>query len=282
MVEIDQAFRSLAEWTDWAARNSGVYVAAEADKIGERICAAGFVEPFTGHVVAPAELAQVGNNWRETLLARGLNARMRAVLGVIDEVVGLQPPSLVRMFATEAVTEVALRLRGRFARFLGSEYGADEPARRDLYPIPHQDLTALTLPSDRFDLVTTNEVLEHVPDLDAALGELARVLKPGGWHVGTHPFRFMSEAGDLRSILVDGAVVHLKPPEYHGNPVDPERGSLVFETPGWDILERAKRAGFATAHMRFIASERHGILTENMGVFVLCAQKMTTFKPIDV
>ncbi len=197
---------------------------------------------------------------------------MRAVLGVIDELVGAAPPSLVRVFAAEAVTEVALRLRGRFARFLGSEYGADEPARRELYPIPHEDLTALTLPSDRFDLVTTNEVLEHVPDLDAALGELARVLKPGGWHVGTHPFRFTSEAGDRRSVLVDGAPVHLKAPEYHGNPVDPEAGSLVFETPGWDIIERAGRAGL-TAHMRFIASERHGILTENIGVFLLCAQK---------
>ncbi len=62
MVEVDRVFRSLAEWTEWASQNPSVYVAAEADSIGERICAAGFVEPFTGQVVAPGELAQVGTN----------------------------------------------------------------------------------------------------------------------------------------------------------------------------------------------------------------------------
>lgn len=273
MVEIDRSFRSLGEWTEWASQNSSVYVSGNADTIGERICAAGFVEPLTGQVIAPGELAQADTNWREGLLARGLSSRMRAVLMVIDEMIGAAPAHLMRLFATEAITPFALRLRGRFARFLGSEYGADEQARRELYPIPHEDLTALTLPTGRFDLVTTNEVLEHVPDLDAALREIARVLRPGGWHVGTHPFRFTCEEGDRRSALVDGEVVHLKPPEYHGNPVDPEAGSLVFETPGWDILKRAERAGFAEARMRFIASERHGILTENTGVFMLCARK---------
>ena len=197
---------------------------------------------------------------------------MRAVLALIDEKVGARPPDKVQIFATEAVTSFALRMRGRFARFHGAEYGADAAARRALYPIPHEDLTALSLPSGSFDLVTTNEVLEHVPDIDAALREIARVLKPGGWHVGTHPFLPMAEAGDQRSLLLDGEVAHLMAPEYHGNPVD-SGGSLVFETPGWNIIGRAKAAGFSNVHMRFIASERHGYITANTGVFVLCAQK---------
>ena len=62
-------------------------------------------------------------------------------------------------------------------------------------------------------------------------------------------------------------------PEYHGNPVAKSEGSLVFETPGWDILERAKRAGFRDVYMKFLVSERHGILTDELGVFVLCASK---------
>ncbi len=272
MTEIDQAFSSFASWQAWAAANPYVYDSSAANEIGKRILAAGFAEPLTRAIIPATEIQHEGGNWREGLLARGLNARMRAVLALIDEGFGTFPAHDVRIFATEAVTAFALLLRGRFARFLGSEYGVDDAARSRLFPIPHQDLTALTLPSDSFHLVTTNEVLEHVPDLDAALREIARVLVPGGWHIGTHPFMFTKTASDLRSVLVDGKVSHLKEPEYHGNPVD-AGGSLVFETPAWDIIDRARAAGFSNPHMRFVCSERRGFLTENTGVFVFCAQK---------
>ncbi len=272
-IEIDQTFLSLAEWKAWASEHRSVADAAAADEIGGRILRTGFIEPLTGTAISPAEIEHAGRNWREGLTARGLNSRMRAVLALIDEKIGARPPDKVQIFATEAVTPFALLMRGHFARFHGAEYGADADARRALYPIPHEDLTTLSLPSGRFDLVTTNEVLEHVPDLDAALREIARVLKPGGWHVGTHPFFLMAEAGDRRSVLLDGEVAHLKAPEYHGNPVDRDAGSLVFETPGWDIIGRAKAAGFRNVHMRFVASERYGYITANIGVFVFCAQR---------
>jgi len=270
---IDQTFSSLAEWTVWASENSRVLDKDEADKIGSRILKTGFIEPFTGTAISPDEIEHCSPTWREGLRARGLNSRMRAVLSIIEEKVGARPRHNVTIFAAEAVTAFALMLRGYFARFHGAEYGADEHARRALFPIRHEDLTALTLPSSSFDLVTTNEVLEHVPDLDAALREIARILVPGGWHVGTHPFFFMSETGDRRSALVDGEITYLKEPEYHGNPVDMDAGSLVFETPGWDIIARARAAGFSHAHMRFVASERYGYVSDNIGVFVFCAQK---------
>jgi SAM-dependent methyltransferase len=263
----------LQEWLDWAGRNPSVYDAAAAEAVAERILVSGFVEPITGRRVEGRALSRRDRNWREGVVANGLCSRMRAVMHLMQGVIGRHAAADVRIFATEAVTPFALLMRGLYPRFLGSEYGLDHKARDALFPIPHQDLTALTLPSDTFDLVSTNEVLEHVSDLDAGLHEIARVLKPDGWHVGTHPFLFMSEKSDLRTKIVDGALVHLMPPEYHGNPVDAAGGSLVFETPAWDIIPRARAAGFRTASMRFVTSERHGYLTENMGVFVLCAQK---------
>jgi hypothetical protein len=30
---------------------------------------------------------------------------------------------------------------------------------------------------------------------------------------------------------------------YHGDPVNPQRGSLVYQIPGWDLLNLARRAG---------------------------------------
>jgi SAM-dependent methyltransferase len=43
-------------------------------------------------------------------------------------------------------------------------------------------------PSDFFDLVILTEVLEHVPEPLRAVGELARVAKPGGLIAVTAPF----------------------------------------------------------------------------------------------
>ena len=50
-----------------------------------------------------------------------------------------------------------------------------------------EDLTRLTYRDESFDLVLTSETLEHVPDLDAALSEIHRVLVPGGRHIFTIP-----------------------------------------------------------------------------------------------
>jgi SAM-dependent methyltransferase len=47
--------------------------------------------------------------------------------------------------------------------------------------------TDLTLPAERFGLVTAFDVLEHVEDLPRAVAELARVLEPGGHLVATVP-----------------------------------------------------------------------------------------------
>lgn len=43
------------------------------------------------------------------------------------------------------------------------------------------DITGLTFPDEYFDAIICNHVLEHIPDDNAALSELYRVLKPGGW-----------------------------------------------------------------------------------------------------
>ena len=48
---------------------------------------------------------------------------------------------------------------------------------------------ALDFPDDYFDVVTAIETIEHIPDLDSALDEIFRVLKPGGLFGITAPNR---------------------------------------------------------------------------------------------
>lgn len=50
------------------------------------------------------------------------------------------------------------------------------------------DIIDIPAPSDSFDVVLCTEVLEHLPDPVAAIGELTRVLRPGGLLLLTAPF----------------------------------------------------------------------------------------------
>lgn len=50
----------------------------------------------------------------------------------------------------------------------------------DRVTLTHADATALPLPDRSCDLAVTTQVLEYLPDVDAALTELHRVLRPGG------------------------------------------------------------------------------------------------------
>ncbi len=45
----------------------------------------------------------------------------------------------------------------------------------------------IPFPDATFDLITNNQVMEHVRDLDAVLGEMHRVLKPGGAVLSVFP-----------------------------------------------------------------------------------------------
>jgi SAM-dependent methyltransferase len=90
-----------------------------------------------------------------------------------------------------------------------------------------EDITALKFDNHSLDLIISSDVLEHVPYLDKAFSETARVLKPGGAHIFTVPPRAMTRK---RAVIKDGKVVHIEPPEHHLDPLSPE-GVLAF----WDI-----------------------------------------------
>lgn len=107
----------------------------------------------------------------------------------------------------------------------------------------HQDLAVLSWPDESFDLALHSETLEHVPDVDRALAEIRRVLKPGGRQIFTVPIILWRRKSVQRArIGSSGPVEHLKPQSYHGT--GDEDDMLVFWEFGRDFLPRLEAAGF--------------------------------------
>jgi SAM-dependent methyltransferase len=127
--------------------------------------------------------------------------------------------------------------------------------------VRHEDLTRLSFPDASFDAILTFDVLEHIPRYRAALAECHRVLRPGGSMLFSIPFLEDSPATRTRARFAEnGELVHLLPPIFHGDPVNPENGVLCFHEFGWDVLDHAREAGFTDATALVYRDPEYGYL----------------------
>lgn len=232
----------------------------------------GIYDPLTDEYIPPSEILISGENYRETIYARGLISRTRAVLLAMRRCLNNSIHQNLKIYSPEAITPFALYMRGKFPFFLGSEYGVDP---EEFFPIPVEDLLSLTFKDDSFDVIIVNDVFEHIPDLKRALTEIKRCLKIKGYLIATFPFAFNERETIIKAKMNSlGEIEYLCEPEYHGNPVKPKEGSLVFQIPAWDILNLLNEIGFNTAKMVFILSVKYGIISPFIsGCFVCVAQK---------
>lgn len=152
------------------------------------------------------------------------------------------------VYMTEQTTSLFACARRLNPNVIGSEYlGPSVQSGAQVNGVRHEDLMALSLPSDSVDLVVCLDVLEHVPDPARALEEIARVLAPGGMAIVTFPFFADHETSVRRATISEtGEISHILEPVYHGNPLG--GGALVFNDIGWDLVDETRRRGVST-HM---------------------------------
>lgn len=168
-----------------------------------------------------------GANLRYELLAEQLRARRDlASLDVVE---------------LDAGSPLAPVLRGARS-YVETAFSADPAELGHAGPdgIRREDVTRLTFPDASIDLLVSSEVLEHVEDLDAAFAETERVLRPGGEHLFTVPPKQVTAR---RAEHVDGELVHHLPPDFHGDPRNPEGGILAFWDIGMDAPQVLSRPG---------------------------------------
>lgn len=275
-IEVRRTFESYEQWREFSMQN-GRAVRGWRDGVLVSVREKGLVDPWTRERHIASDVVVDPSNLRESMSCAGLNSRKRAVLTVLEELaVGPGWPATARLkvLGAEGVTRAAMILRSLLPLYLGCEYLPTAHEQRALFPIPHLDLNSIGFEPGSFELFFSSDVFEHVPDLPLSLRQISKVLASDGALVSVFPFLSESRWTRVRARLVDGQVEHVLPPRFHGNPVRPEEGSLVYSVPGWDILTTCRANGFAAAEMILVSSSSMGIAaTDTGGVFVLVAYK---------
>jgi SAM-dependent methyltransferase len=202
-------------------------------------------------------------NWRERMECPvcNMNNRQRCAIHLAEAVLALKRDT--RIYITERVTPTYRILHERYPLLVGSEFLGDGLAGGFVNEqgVRHEDLTRLSLPDASVDAILTFDVLEHIPDAEEAFAECARVLAPKGAMLFSIPFHEDAPHSWRRArIDANGTLVHDLPAAYHGDPVNPDGGILVFHDYGWDVLDMARRNGFAGAAALACRSPEYGYL----------------------
>lgn len=164
---------------------------------------------------------------------------------------------------------------------IGSEYlGYDKKPGEVINGLRHEDALNLSFQDESIDIIVSNDVYEHVPDIEKAMQEAYRVLKKGGKLIFSIPFYASENKTKKRAELRNGEIQHIMPNQYHGNPVS-EEGSLVFYDFGWDLMDICKRVGFNDSYMLSYYSLFYGYLGFMQFIFVAEKSKYR-FKLFDI
>jgi SAM-dependent methyltransferase len=290
---LEAAGTSEADYLAWRAELAGVRVerVAELHRAGREAERAIDPKDYIGRFVAgacPVCGAHEGfenytDNLRESGQCRGCGSfeRQRCLAFVLRHRLGLGfdgplrlPPRLAA-HNTESTGALHQRLLAS-PRYSFSEYwGPDHRPGEIVNDVRHEDLQALSFADESLDLVLSSDVLEHMPDPYQAHAEIFRALRPGGAHIFTVPFS-NQRPDDVRARLEDGEIRYFGEKLYHGDPVRPDEGILVWTIFGSDMLDRLEAIGFQPLMWRFSAP--HWGVVE--GAVVFEARKPPDASPI--
>lgn len=130
-----------------------------------------------------------------------------------------------------------------------------------------ENLERQTFSAGTFDLVVTQDVMEHVLDPEAAFRDIARTLRPRGAHVFTTPIYRGQRESEVRARRCGDEITHLAEPEYHGDPINPD-GALVTMHYGEDIGDLIVAASGMSTTIYWISDPKLGLAGEFLDVLV--------------
>jgi SAM-dependent methyltransferase len=260
---------------------------AELDaQVSAAVIAAGTLRGVCNLAGCVTDFAVESDNLRETLRATvsgSINRRRQLICALGLAVCGTAHVTLpeiaaqirqrqLRCYLAEAGSELAQALQALIGPLLVcSEYfGPAYRSGETVGGVLHQDLQQTSFAAAAFDLIITAEVFEHIPDALRAEREIVRLLRPGGVYCFTVPFLPYHEADlVLAEHNAHGELLLHAEAQYHGDPIRPQEGALVYRLFSQrGLTERFSALGCRFSTYRFW-SKAFGMLGNNGFVCVV-------------
>ena len=162
----------------------------------------------------------------------------------------------------------SLKLKNNVLKYTASQYFPNQPLGSKVENWLNQDLENQTFQNESFDLVITQDVMEHVYNPEKAFSEITRTLKKGGAHIFTVPLVNKHKKTEIWATKgSNGEPIFTNTPEWHSNVVDPN-GSPVTMHWGFDIVDFIEeKCGLKTV-IEHIDNLDYGIRAELIEVLV--------------
>lgn len=174
------------------------------------------------------------------------DSKTAAIANILARQFSVRPKNVLVVGCGSGI-EAAILADSFRARVVGIDIDDSfNPAAKSTATLQVADATAMPFSDGEFDFVYSYHALEHIPDYKKALGEMRRVLKPGGgWCIGT----------PNRSRLVG----------YLGSKDATFREKLLWNAADWKMRVRGKFRNEFGAHAGFTADELSADLASVFG-----------------
>ena len=177
-------------------------------------------------------------------LSCGLTATATALLPVVKEHV--EANDVREMWEMSTYGAPAKLCRRMGISTIETEYVEGHESGSIFNGIRCEDVTCTSFTNDSLDLITSNQVFEHVENDIRGYKECFRILRPGGALIFAVPMKEISFSKQIAR-TEDGNLLFIGKPEFHGSRITGPRSVPTF----WhfsqnDLLARVGKAGFET------------------------------------
>jgi len=154
-------------------------------------------------------------------------------------------------------------MRRNIVNVTTSEFFPDKPFGKKFNGVLNQDVQKLTFKDSSFDLITSNQVFEHVPNDILGYSECYRILRRDGALIFSVPLYDNIRETKMLAELVDNKIIFYGRPKYHDSRLAGPKSQLTFwHHSVYDICQRVNSVGFITSLIDIVITSTQEIPTK--------------------